>query len=911
LSVTAAGSTPLNYQWFVGQTGNTAAPIASATSATYATPALTSATSYWVRVSNAFNLPGAASATATITIGSPTIATPPASQLIAAGQTGTLNVLAAGIAPLSYQWYIGAMGTTTTPVADATSASSTTPALSSTTSFWVRVCNPYGCVDSTAAAIYVVSDDLLIHDTFTGVPGTLLPVHAPDLNLTGGSWTVTAGSPMPMLSSGMVAIGSGSGHLQSTIDSGVADMAMRVDYHVGAGPGMGALAFRFTDVNNHLVLVTYLNQLQLYRRQAGSYMLLGSQPLAAFAAGSTHRLEVHATGSTIEGWWDGVRVLQVSESFQQTATRHGLDWNTSYDSTTTYDDFELRVIGPLPAPPSAPTAPLPAAGASSVAMPTALTWSAAGATSYDVRFGVTNPPASGATGLGSASYHPSGLTPSTTYFWQVTARNASGTTTGPVWSFTTAALPVDLLVQDTFTGMPGALLPAHAPDVNLTGASWTVTGGSPVPTLSSGMVAIGSGTGHLQATIDTGVANIAMGVDYHVGMGPGMGALAFRLTDVNNHLLLLTWENRLQLYRRQAGFYTLLANQPLASVSAGSTHRLEARATGSTIEGWWDGVRVLQVSEPFQQTATRHGLDWNTSYDRTTTYDDFELRVVGGMPVPPALPASPLPDGSSSAATPLTLTWSATGATSYDVNFGTTNEPPLVATALASASYRPTGLTASTTYFWHVTARNAAGSTTGPLWSFTTAAAPVGLLVQDTFTGTPGTLLPAHAPDVNLTGASWTVTGGSPTPTLGSGAVAIGPGGGHLQATIASGVADIAMSVNYHVGMGPGMGGLAFRLTDVSNHLVLVTYENRLQLYRRQAGMYTLLASQPLAALAAGTTHRLEVRAIGTAVEGWFDGVLVLQVSEPFQQTATRHGLDWNTAYDPTSTYSDFQLLVR
>jgi hypothetical protein len=45
------------------------------------------------------------------------------------------------------------------------------------------------------------------------------------------------------------------------------------------------------------------------------------------------------------------------------------------------------------------------------------------------------------TGQASASYTPAALANSTAYFWQVVARNSTGTTTGPVWSFTTTAAP--------------------------------------------------------------------------------------------------------------------------------------------------------------------------------------------------------------------------------------------------------------------------------------------------------------------------------------------------------------------------------------------------------------------------------------------------------------------------------------
>ena len=52
-----------------------------------------------------------------------------------------------------------------------------------------------------------------------------------------------------------------------------------------------------------------------------------------------------------------------------------------------------------------------------------LTWSATGATSYDVTIGTTNPPTTGVSGLTSGSYTPA-LAAGTTYYWQVVARNS-------------------------------------------------------------------------------------------------------------------------------------------------------------------------------------------------------------------------------------------------------------------------------------------------------------------------------------------------------------------------------------------------------------------------------------------------------------------------------------------------------
>ena len=187
VSVQATGTDPLSYQWYVGASGVASSPIQDATSSSYHTPLLTSTTSYWVRVSNVAG--SVDSATATITISTsapapspspspsptptpspspsptptppggvaPAIALQPQSQSISSGQTASLSVSAIGTTPLSYQWYAGSSGSTSSPVLGATSASMTTPALSVTTSYWVRVSNAYGSADSATATITVSS----------------------------------------------------------------------------------------------------------------------------------------------------------------------------------------------------------------------------------------------------------------------------------------------------------------------------------------------------------------------------------------------------------------------------------------------------------------------------------------------------------------------------------------------------------------------------------------------------------------------------------------------------------------------------------------------------------------------------------------------------------------------------------
>ena len=95
------------------------------------------------------------------------------------------------------------------------------------------------------------------------------------------------------------------------------------------------------------------------------------------------------------------------------------------------------------APPVVPGTPSPVDGATAVATSTALKWAASTrATSYDVAFGTSNPPAVVSSGQTARSYTPPApLAYTTTYYWQITANGASGSTAGPVWSFTTNVAP--------------------------------------------------------------------------------------------------------------------------------------------------------------------------------------------------------------------------------------------------------------------------------------------------------------------------------------------------------------------------------------------------------------------------------------------------------------------------------------
>ena len=98
---------------------------------------------------------------------------------------------------------------------------------------------------------------------------------------------------------------------------------------------------------------------------------------------------------------------------------------------------------------------------------------------------------------------------------------------------------------------------------------------------------------------------------------------------------------------------------------------------------------------------------------------------------PPNTPSSPLPSNSATNITTTTdLNWSATDPDSdpltYEVRFGSANPPPQVVTNQSASFYNPPGdLASSTTYYWQIIASDGKGGVTpGPVWSFTTEAAP-------------------------------------------------------------------------------------------------------------------------------------------------------------------------------------------
>ncbi len=90
-----------------------------------------------------------------VAVAPPVITTQPTDTTVAFGDFASLSVAATSEAILSHQWYRGASGDTSSPVAGANDATLRLSAFATTATYWVRVTNLAGSADSAAATITI------------------------------------------------------------------------------------------------------------------------------------------------------------------------------------------------------------------------------------------------------------------------------------------------------------------------------------------------------------------------------------------------------------------------------------------------------------------------------------------------------------------------------------------------------------------------------------------------------------------------------------------------------------------------------------------------------------------------------------------------------------------------------------
>ena len=221
------------------------------------------------------------------------------------------------------------------------------------------------------------------------------------------------------------------------------------------------------------------------------------------------------------------------------------------------DDVELEVFGgdpPVGDPPGQAADPNPANGVTGAGTSTTLSWSAGSlATSHDVYFG-SSTPLDGSDLQGNqtgTSFDPGALAFASTYYWRIDAVNESGTTTGAVWSFSTAATPqfthllnLQGIGEPANRGRWNALVTITIADGNglpvagaLTEGDWSngATGATSCTTDASGVCSLSKQNlkGNV-ASVDFTVTNVtASGYNYDSGANEVPGSITVFKDDPN------------------------------------------------------------------------------------------------------------------------------------------------------------------------------------------------------------------------------------------------------------------------------------------------------------------------------------------------------------------------------------------
>ncbi len=408
-----------------------------------------------------------------------------------------------------------------------------------------------------------------------------------------------------------------------------------------------------------------------------------------------------------------------------------------FDAMWTSTDFaEFQ-----PQPPDAPTLASPAAGASNVATTPVLMWNRATfATDYDVYLG-TNQSALPLVGNVPAQIvneppetysfvvsQP--LASNTVYYWKIVSR-----------TFATPRAPnmvasSGLRSFTTGSADPGGSLPSPwlTRDVGSTGVAGA---GS----YSGGTFSVSGAGADIWGAADAFryvYQNVNGDVEIIARLASIQNTNSYAKAGVMLRESLQPGSRHIVLDVRPGGsveFMTRSSTNGATSYLSGGMQPppawLKLSRSGNTVTGYissngssWTQVGSTSTSMGAPATIGLIVSSHSTVTLNTSTFDNVTVTTDSGTPQPPAPPASPSPASGATDVNPsTTLTWSAANATSYDVRFGTSSNPPQVASGLTTASYAPSGLTAGTTYYWQIVATNGAGSTSGPVWSFTTAAA--------------------------------------------------------------------------------------------------------------------------------------------------------------------------------------------
>jgi hypothetical protein len=394
-------------------------------------------------------------------------------------------------------------------------------------------------------------------------------------------------------------------------------------------------------------------------------------------------------------------------------------------------------------PPAAFNKSLPANGAMNQLLNPTLSWGASsGASFYEYCYDTTNDDAcSGWTNNGTATtVGLTGLSEGTTYYWQVRAINCIGTT---------YANGSDSAFRSFTTGVPPAAFNKNLPTNGATNLSLN-------PTLSWGA---SSGASSYEYCYDTTNDNACSlwttnGTATSVGLSGLSGSTTYywHVRAVNSFSTTYANSSNTDFWAFTTGVSPAAFNKLLPSNAAidqplNPTLSWEASSGANYFEYCYDTTNDNACSGwTNNATATSVGLSGlstgTTYYWHVRAVNSFGTIYANGVStafwsfttvVPPAAFNKSLPaNGATNQPLNPTLTWSASsGASNYEYCYDTSNDNTCSGwtTNGTDTSVGLSGLSTSTTYYWHVRAVNDTGTTYAngsntAFWSFTTGNLP-------------------------------------------------------------------------------------------------------------------------------------------------------------------------------------------
>ena len=152
LSVTASGGSGFTYAWFQGASVGSGTQVG--TGNPFTTGIINTSTSFWVRVTNSCNNNTNSPRVVTVAPGvcnPPVVLNQPPDQSVLVGGTVQLTVGVIGSSPFTFVWFRGAPPDTSNPIG--TSQTITSPVISATSTFYARITNNCGSVNSRTVTV--------------------------------------------------------------------------------------------------------------------------------------------------------------------------------------------------------------------------------------------------------------------------------------------------------------------------------------------------------------------------------------------------------------------------------------------------------------------------------------------------------------------------------------------------------------------------------------------------------------------------------------------------------------------------------------------------------------------------------------------------------------------------------------